>query len=96
MKFFNHEEDNIVAYSLDSAMTQFIDRSWGGYYVDYLDDLGLRSDNIYSIKDINEEKDDNYYTITQLLENGHYLKFEVWCEAYDLYCGRVNQLEGDK
>ena len=94
MSNFKHEEDGIVAYSLHSAMTQFIDRTWGGYYVDFLEGRGLTSDNIYSLKDINIYYDDEYYTITQLLENGHYLKLEVWYEAYDLYCGRATQLEG--
>ena len=94
MSNFKHEEDGIVAYSLHSAMSQFIDISWGGYYVDFLEDRGLNSGNIYSLKDINIYCDDEYYTITQLLENGHDLKFEVWCEAYGLYCGRATQLEG--
>ena len=37
MSNFKHEEDGIVAYSLHSAMSQFIDISWGGYYVDFLE-----------------------------------------------------------
>ena len=94
MSNFKHEEDGIVAYSLHSAMSQFIDISWGGYYVDFLEDRGLNSSNIHSLKDINIYCDDEYYTITHLLENGHYLEFEVWCEAYGLYCGRATQLEG--